>query len=209
MHSLFFCSKLLASLSLFAFFFCVLWFVLKSSLLRAISKARPKVANYPFTTLVPNLGVCEAVDRFNLGHSMARVWLDIPGLIEGASEGKGLGLAFLRHAERCRVLLHLVDGESPHPGADLSAINAELEGFSTALARTPQAVVLTKTDLPHVRAGLPRKLAELRAAAGHLRVLSISSLDGTNVRDLVIRTNGMLVGVEKRAGDGTRTQESS
>ena len=149
------------------------------------------MADYPFTTLVPNLGVCDT-NRFKLSSALAMVFLDIPGLIEGASAGKGLGLAFLRHAERCRMLLHLVDGESKHPGADLLAINRELSQYSAELAAMPQAVLLTKVDLTHVKASLPEKLKELKAAAGHSRVIALSSADGTNVPDLLLRTHRLL-----------------
>ena len=83
----------------------------KSTLLRAVTRAQPKVADYPFTTIIPNLGVCE-LDRFGLQGMAGMVWLDIPGLIEGANTGRGLGHAFLRHVERCRLVLHLIDGES-------------------------------------------------------------------------------------------------
>lgn len=92
----------------------------KSTLLRAVTRARPKVADYPFTTLIPNLGVCEMA-AFGL-RSRPMVWLDIPGLIEGAAAGKGLGLAFLRHTERCRLLLHLIDGESDDPVGELPSL---------------------------------------------------------------------------------------
>lgn len=170
----------------------------KSTLLRSVSKARPKVADYPFTTLIPNLGVCEG-ERYELEQEpFAMVWLDIPGLVEGAAAGKGLGLAFLRHTERCRILLHLVDGESEHPAADLLAINSELAAYSPQLAATPQAVVLTKVDLPHVAEALDDKLAALAAVAPHGRVMCVSAAAGTNVRELLVRTRSMLDRVERR-----------
>lgn len=178
----------------------------KSTLLRAVSKARPKVANYPFTTLIPNLGVCE-VERFQLDPgAFGMVWLDIPGLVEGAAAGKGLGLAFLRHTERCRILLHLIDGESADPAADLLAINRELAGYSPQLAATPQAVLLTKIDLPHVAEALPAKLDALTAAAAHGRVMGVSAADGTNVRDLIVRARGMLDRRERRRSAGPRSR---
>jgi GTP-binding protein len=136
------------------------------------------------------------------------VLLDIPGLIEGASTGKGLGLAFLRHAERCRVLLHLVDGEETRPGHQLRLINSELSDYSASLAAMPQAVLLTKTDLPHVRGALPAKLKELREAAGHSRILAVSSADGTNLRDLLVRTHRLL-GRMERAELATTNDEKS
>ena len=115
----------------------------KSTLLAAVSRARPKVADYPFTTLVPNLGVCiggddnakSAPDDEGRPRARRMVWLDIPGLVRGASEGRGLGLTFLRHAEQCSLLVHLIDGESDAPADDFEAINRELRLYSPSLAR--------------------------------------------------------------------------
>jgi len=145
----------------------------KSTLLGAISAARPKVADYPFTTLVPNLGVAEVGDR-------AVVFADIPGLIEGASAGAGLGDRFLRHVERTRLLVHLVDGSAPDPLADLRTINAELAAFSAALAGRPQLVVVNKLDLPDARAAWPT-LRRALVAAGLGEALAISGATGENV----------------------------
>jgi GTP-binding protein len=116
----------------------------KSSLLARVSKARPKVADYPFTTMQPHLGTC------SLGPTSQIVFADIPGLIEGASEGKGLGIRFLKHVERTKMLLHLVepihdDGESPVD--KVKAIRKELLNYSSELASRPQILVLTKMDL--------------------------------------------------------------
>src|SRR4029077_1544379 len=110
-----------------------------------VSRARPKVADYPFTTLVPNLGVVRLTDDRTF------VIADIPGLIKGASEGAGLGHQFLRHVERCRVLLHIVEatftvGPDRSPKADFDVINAELAHYAPDLATKPQVVVLNKTD---------------------------------------------------------------
>lgn len=120
------------------------------------------------------------------------VWLDIPGLIEGAAAGRGLGHAFLRHTERCRLLLHLVDGESDDPVAELQAIDRELATYSSALGAAPQVILLTKTDLPHVAETVDEKLAALKAAVKHGRVLSLSSHGGSNVRKLLKRTRSLL-----------------
>lgn len=103
----------------------------KSTLLSVVTAARPKIANYPFTTLVPNLGVCELDYR-------TTVFADIPGLLEGAHEGLGLGHQFLRHTQRCRVLLHVIDGTSKDPVGDFRAINLELELFHPELKDKPQ-----------------------------------------------------------------------
>ncbi|MCA9736673.1 MAG: translation initiation factor IF-2 [Gemmatimonadetes bacterium] len=117
----------------------------KSTLLSVVSAARPKIADYPFTTLVPNLGVVE------IGHA-TMVLADVPGLIEGASEGLGLGDRFLRHIERTRILLHLVDGSQPDPLADFRIINQELAAYSPELAERPQIVAVNKIDLPAANA---------------------------------------------------------
>src|SRR5579863_9309169 len=117
----------------------------KSTLIRAVSQARPKVADYPFTTLYPNLGVVTA------GPARSFVMADIPGLIEGAADGAGLGIRFLKHLQRTRVLLHLVDIAPPDPGADpvkdARTIVAELKKFSADLAKKPRWLLLNKSDL--------------------------------------------------------------
>jgi len=117
----------------------------KSTLIRAVSSARPKVADYPFTTLHPNLGVVRVDENRSF------VMADIPGLIEGAAEGAGLGHQFLRHLQRTRVLLHLVDmapfDESIDPAAEVKAIAAELKKYDASLARKPRWLVMNKSDL--------------------------------------------------------------
>lgn len=113
----------------------------KSTLLSSVTAAKPKIANYPFTTLQPNLGVVVVGDR-------DFVMADIPGLIEGAHEGAGLGHRFLRHVERTRLLIHLLDGASADPIAEFDKINEELALFNPALADKPQIIALNKKDLP-------------------------------------------------------------
>lgn len=116
----------------------------KSSFLAAVTNAKPKIADYPFTTLVPNLGVAI------LDYDTTLVLADIPGLIEGAHTGLGLGDTFLRHIQRTRVLIHLLDGFSKDPLADYSQINTELSLFDPELGKKPQVVVINKIDLPDV-----------------------------------------------------------
>jgi GTP-binding protein len=151
----------------------------KSSLIAALSAARPKIADYPFTTLVPNLGVVEA------GGTTFTV-ADVPGLIPGASQGKGLGLEFLRHVERCSVLVHVIDCATEEPGrdplTDLDVIEAELEQYKTSLSDRPRLVVLNKVDVPAAR-----ELAELvrpDLEARGLRVFALSAATREGLREL-------------------------
>ena len=129
----------------------------KSSLLAAVSNATPKIANYPFTTLEPNLGVVE----LDFDHSL--VFADIPGLIEGAHQGAGLGDAFLRHIQRTKVLIHVLDGMAEDPIADFSQINSEMALFDPALKNKPQVVVFNKMDIPEVQERWPEIRAELES----------------------------------------------
>jgi GTPase len=153
----------------------------KSSLIARVSRARPKVADYPFTTLVPNLGMVAYKD------SLSFVMADIPGLIAGAAEGAGLGHQFLRHVERCRVLIHLVDlsaeGKGRTPLHDFDVLNRELKRFSPELARKPQVVAANKMDLPEARARLARFAASLRARG--VPVFPISAATGEGVPTLL------------------------
>ncbi|MBO0770735.1 MAG: GTPase ObgE, partial [Actinobacteria bacterium] len=158
----------------------------KSSLISALSAARPKVAGYPFTTLVPHLGVVEAGDT-------QFVVADVPGLIPGASRGKGLGLDFLRHVERCAVLVHVLDcaapaagGEPRDPVADLDVIEAELARYEsvtgTSLADRPRLVALNKIDVPEAREVAAQAAARL--AARGLTVCQVSAATREGLREL-------------------------
>ena len=155
----------------------------KSTLLAAVSAARPKIADYPFTTLVPNLGMVSIDDR-------DFVMVDIPGLIEGAHEGAGLGHDFLRHVERTRVLVHLVDGASADPLSDLDSINEELTLFNPKLASKPQLVVLNKTDLPQAREIWPALSQEMERRG--VPACSISAATGAGVREMLYRVLQLL-----------------
>jgi GTP-binding protein len=158
----------------------------KSTLLSVVTAARPKIADYPFTTLTPNLGVAVVGDPTR-GDDTSFVLADIPGLIEGAAQGVGLGHEFLRHVERTRLLLHLIDGLSDKdPWEEFEAINRELEEYSPELATRPQIVVLTKMDLLEAREKWP-KLRE-RAEERGLTVMAISSATREGVQDLMNRT---------------------
>lgn len=151
----------------------------KSTLLSVLTNARPKIAAYPFTTLEPNLGVAE------IDVNTSVVLADIPGLIEGASNGAGLGHDFLRHIQRTRVLVHLLDGLSDDPIADYSQINTELSLFDPNLAKKPQIVALNKIDQPDVQARLDEIKKKFKKR--NVEVMTISALARTNTRDLLIR----------------------
>jgi GTP-binding protein len=149
----------------------------KSTLISAVSRARPKIADYPFTTLQPHLGVVTIGDsRRGLGTSF--VLADIPGLIPGASEGAGLGTRFLRHLDRTRLLLHLVelsDEAGRSPLSDYRALRHELAQHSPELARRPEIVVLTKADLPHVVEAYDAVKRDFSEIGVELRLVSAAS----------------------------------
>jgi GTPase len=156
----------------------------KSTLLTALTNARPKIAPYPFTTLEPNLGIA------NIDEDTTVVLADIPGLIEGAHEGAGLGHEFLRHIQRTRVLIHLLDGLSPDPLADYSQINSELALFDPNLGRKPQIVALNKIDQPEVQ----ERLAEIKSGLKKhgVTLMTISALARTNIRELLLKATAKL-----------------
>jgi len=163
----------------------------KSTLLNSATNAKPKIANYPFTTVVPNLGVCDCLDVYgkdsDLGSGKGLVLADIPGLLEGAHTGRGLGIAFLRHVQRCRCLVHVVNGDSPDPVGDFIAINQELELFNPKLQQKPQVVVLNKIDIPEVAERKDEFEQALKDACSHTRVMCISAATGEGVNDLMRR----------------------
>jgi GTP-binding protein len=156
----------------------------KSTLLSVVSAARPKIADYPFTTLQPNLGVVE-LDNYE-----TMVWADIPGLIEGAASGTGLGHDFLRHVERTRVLIHLLDGSASDPLEDWAMINQELALYDTRLEEKPQLVVLNKMDLVDAEAWEP--LIRERVVESGYDFMAISAVTGENVRELRYKVKKML-----------------
>jgi len=169
----------------------------KSTFLAATSNARPKIADYPFTTLHPNLGVV-GIDGAEF------VVADIPGLIEGAHEGRGLGDLFLGHVERCAVLLHLVDGNSGTLIEDHRTIVGELEAYGDVLADKPRLTVLNKIDAldPEERAFLRE---ELESAAG-MPVMTMSAVTGEGVAE-VLRALRQRIDAHRRRAAGHREPE--
>ncbi|XP_064154576.1 mitochondrial ribosome-associated GTPase 2 [Anguilla rostrata] len=164
----------------------------KSSLLRAISNAKPAVAAYPFTTLNPHVGVVQYQDYVQVAVA------DIPGIIRGAHMNRGLGVSFLRHIERCRFLLFVLDLSAPEPWVQLQDLRFELEQYQPELSRRPQAIVANKMDLPEAR----DNLAALR---GHVtqRVIPVSALTGQNVEELILHLRWLYDGHPHAEEGGT------
>lgn len=163
----------------------------KSTLLSRVSNARPKIANYHFTTLNPNLGV---VDLEGTG---GFVIADIPGLIEGASEGVGLGLEFLRHIERTKVIIHIVDAagtEGRDPIEDIYAINKELEAYNADIAKRPQVIAANKTDAIYDDGSGNNPVSALKAEfePQGIKVFPISAISGKGLKELLYEVNHML-----------------
>ncbi|MGN0287545.1 MAG: GTPase ObgE [Atopobiaceae bacterium] len=166
----------------------------KSSIIARISAARPKIADYPFTTLVPNLGVARTKDG-----TRSFVAADVPGLIEGASQGKGLGHEFLRHIERTALILHVVDVtggyEGRDPVADYHTINDELAAYAEELATRPQIVVANKCDMPDTAEAIER-LRQVATADGH-QFFEVSAVTGKGLDSLVEATAQMVQQLRK------------
>ncbi len=165
----------------------------KSTLLSRVSNARPKIANYHFTTLNPNLGVVD------LEGTKGFVIADIPGLIEGASEGIGLGHEFLRHIERTKVIIHVVDAagtEGRDPIADIYAINKELEAYNADIAKRPQVIAANKTDVIYDPEKDPVELIKAEFEPRGIKVFPISAVSGKGVKELLYYVNEMLENFE-------------
>lgn len=152
----------------------------KSTLLAALTNAKPEIAPYPFTTIQPNLGVAE------IDADTSVVLADIPGLIEGASQGIGLGHDFLRHIQRTRVLIHLLDGLSDDPLADFSQTNTELSLFDENLGKKPQIVALNKIDQPEAQERLPKLKKEMKKRG--IELMTVSAMARTDVQKLLFKS---------------------
>ena len=161
----------------------------KSTFLSRVTNARPKIANYHFTTLNPNLGVVDLAD--NKGFVIA----DIPGLIEGASEGIGLGYEFLRHIERTKVMIHIVDAagvEGRNPIEDIYAINKELENYNPQIAKRPQVIAANKIDCIYDEDNNPVNDIKKEFEAKGIKVFPISAVSGQGVKELLFAVSEML-----------------
>jgi GTP-binding protein len=174
----------------------------KSTLLSRISNARPEIANYPFTTLRPNLGVVD------IDGSTSVLFADIPGLIEGASQGKGLGDEFLRHVERTKLLIHLIDGYHEDVVAAYKTIQKELASYSVDLSKRPQIIALNKTD------GLDEEiisdqLAKLKKAAGaKTKTFAVSGQSGQGLKELLFEAKKAVGKATKKPKKASRLKSS-
>lgn len=169
----------------------------KSTLVSTVSRARPKVADYPFTTLEPVLGVVEiGFESF--------VIADIPGIIEGAHSGRGLGLDFLRHVERTKVLVHLVDGGSDDLSRDLKALETELAAYEVPMTEKPRIIAVNKIDRPEVRARLPELRKEMKRAGSECFFISAATGEGV---DEVMKKALELVALARAAVPGAPPKE--
>lgn len=168
----------------------------KSTLLSRVTNAQPKIANYHFTTLNPNLGVVD------LGDKQGFVIADIPGLIEGAADGIGLGHEFLKHIERTKVIIHMVDGasvEGRDPIDDINKINKELELYNPELLKKPQVIAANKMDAYYDDGETPNIIDRLKAEfePKGIKVFSISAVSGTGLKELLYHVNDMLKSMPK------------
>jgi len=194
----------------------------KSTFLAAVTRAEPKIANYPFTTVVPNLGVwipktsggdeSGKKEQTSCGDKAAGstgiVLCDVPGLIEGAADGVGLGHAFLRHVERCRVILHLLDGTNDDPVRDYEMVNREIECYGTgSLASKPQVVVVNKIDAweEQGQEEFERRKTELQKALkdsmNHTRVMWVSAKERQNMDELMLRMASYMKKIKESDND--------
>ncbi len=186
----------------------------KSSLLNAVTNANPKIADYPFTTIVPNLGMCHTRNLFagkNIdwgSDKEAMILADIPGLLEGAHAGVGLGKGFLRHVERCDILLHVIDCSAVDPVNDFLTINNELMLFSKVLAEKSQIVVLNKIDLFHDSERLLEVMKEFQHVMSHSRILAISASKKENVDELMSRCHSFLKKIRSISQSATNISEN-
>jgi len=163
----------------------------KSTFLSRVTNAKPKIANYHFTTLSPNLGVVD------LDGNAGFVIADIPGLIDGASEGVGLGHEFLRHIERCRVIIHMVDAagtEGRDPIADINSINSELEKYNADIMNKPQIIAANKTDAIYEGSGMEDSVQKLKDEfeTQGIPVYPISAVSGSGLKELLYKVNDIL-----------------
>ncbi|XP_040293326.1 mitochondrial ribosome-associated GTPase 2 [Bufo bufo] len=167
----------------------------KSSLLRLLTNARPAVAAYPFTTLNPHVGVINYQDYEQIAVA------DVPGIIEGAHQNRGLGLSFLRHIERCRILLYVLDLTHPEPWTQLISLQYELGQFDQSLPLRPHLIVANKLDLPNARRTLELLQKEVKG-----RIIAVSALTGENAEELILHLRELYDGHRpegKRAGPYT------
>ncbi|MFA5820886.1 MAG: GTPase ObgE [Candidatus Gracilibacteria bacterium] len=177
----------------------------KSTLISVISNARPKIADYPFTTLVPNLGVV-SMSKFGGDANESFVVCDIPGLIEGASQGKGLGHQFLRHVSRTKILVHLIDVYLEKPDQNYTVIREELKEFDKNLAKKPELIVLNKIDLVDEKQ-LAKQIKSLQKVTKKAKIFSISAATHRNLKPLLFAILEHLEKIRKKTPVKTKKSD--
>ncbi len=179
----------------------------KSTLISVISNSKPKIANYPFTTLIPNLGVVD-MQKFGGGANDSFVVADIPGLIEGASEGKGLGHKFLKHVSRTKILIHLIDAYLENPAENYKTIRKELKAFDKTLIKNEEIIVLNKIDLID-EVQLKKVIKDLKKATKANKVICISAVTKKNLSELLFEVVSKLKNVNKLKPKVTKKSETA
>lgn len=179
----------------------------KSTLISVISNAKPKIAAYHFTTLVPNLGVV-SMSKFGTSTSESFVVADIPGLIEGASEGKGLGHKFLRHVSRTKILVHIIDATSENPQKDYKTINQELKLFDKKLAKLKQITALNKIDMLNAET-LKQKLKEIKKITKKTKIFPISCMTREGLKPLIFEVFKDLSALREEEKKTTRKENQT
>jgi len=168
----------------------------KSTLIAAISNAKPKIADYPFTTLIPNLGFVDVGKVTGKKIKSSFLAADIPGLIEGAHQGKGLGDEFLKHVTRTKVLIHVIDVNEKDIVKSYETINAELKNYNKELTKKPQIIALNKSDTIDEET-MEMLVKEIKKAAKKVKIFSISAVSGKGVKELILETYKVLQSVKK------------
>ncbi|MBA4336800.1 GTPase ObgE [bacterium] len=169
----------------------------KSTLIAAISNAKPKIADYPFTTLIPNLGLVEVGKITGKKIKSSFLAADIPGLIEGAHQGKGLGDEFLKHVTRTKVLIHVIDVNEKDVAKSYETINAELKNYNKELTKKPQIIALNKSDTVDEET-MEMITKELKKVAKKVKIFQISAVSGKGIKDLMLETYKVLQATKKK-----------
>lgn len=179
----------------------------KSTLISVISNARPKIAAYPFTTLIPNLGVVN-ISQFGGSREQSFVVADIPGLIEGASMGKGLGHKFLRHVTRTKLLVHIIDATLENADKNYKILNSELKTFDPKLAKVKQIIAINKIDMLD-QSALEQKIQEIKKVVKKSKIFTFSCITKTGLKELIFEIVKQLESLKKKNASTTKPKDET